>query len=267
MADKKGALVFGLNPDNDIVPINVDAEGNLKISGVVEGGGGGGEVTIADGADTALGAKADAAAASDSATASLISLFKRLLVRITSIFVTATDAPASNAQGLIARIAGVATSGGISNPVELQFTVTSGSAYASGNCIGSLMTVTNAVRVNGGTGMLYNLMLRDRSNQKPACVALIFNDIPLASTTTDKQGFVLADADESKLAAVIPIGSGDWKTLPNTTKAVTVLGPIGRIVATSALSRNMYLLLVSDGATPTFTATTAITGRIKFLND
>ncbi len=40
---------------------------------------------VADGSDIALGAKADAAASTDSATASLISLFKRLLGKITAV--------------------------------------------------------------------------------------------------------------------------------------------------------------------------------------
>jgi hypothetical protein len=48
------------------------------------GGGGGGAVTIADGADVTLGAKADAAASTDVGTFSLISLFKRLLEKITA---------------------------------------------------------------------------------------------------------------------------------------------------------------------------------------
>lgn len=51
--------------------------------GVGPGGGGGGAVTVADGADVSLGAKADGAAASDTATASLVALIKRLNQSIT----------------------------------------------------------------------------------------------------------------------------------------------------------------------------------------
>lgn len=48
---------------------------------VLTSGGGGGAVTIADGADVTLGATADAAASSDTGTFSLIALTKRLLQR------------------------------------------------------------------------------------------------------------------------------------------------------------------------------------------
>jgi hypothetical protein len=50
------------------------------------GGGGGGAATIADGADQAEGAKADAAATTDTGTFSLIALFKRLLQKFTTQF-------------------------------------------------------------------------------------------------------------------------------------------------------------------------------------
>jgi hypothetical protein len=50
------------------------------------GGGGGGAATIADGADVAEGAKADAAATTDTGTFSLIALFKRLLQKFTTQF-------------------------------------------------------------------------------------------------------------------------------------------------------------------------------------
>lgn len=64
------APVYITNATGDPVPIT--------------GGGGGGAVTIADGADITQGAKADAAASTDAGTFSLIALFKRLLGKITA---------------------------------------------------------------------------------------------------------------------------------------------------------------------------------------
>lgn len=55
------------------------------------GGGSGGAVTIADGADVTQGAKADAACASDTATCTLISMLKRLAQNITSLIGTAAN--------------------------------------------------------------------------------------------------------------------------------------------------------------------------------
>lgn len=65
-----------------------DASGNMKavsptnplpVSSGGGGGGGGGATTIADGADVAMGARADAAATTDTGTFSLIALVKRLV--------------------------------------------------------------------------------------------------------------------------------------------------------------------------------------------
>lgn len=65
-------------------------------------GGGGGAVTIADGDDAALGAKADASATTDTGTFSLIGLFKRLLEKITTLnakdFATSAKQLADNHQ-------------------------------------------------------------------------------------------------------------------------------------------------------------------------
>lgn len=51
----------------------------------------GGAATIADGADAAQGAKADAAAATDTGTFSLVALFKRLLQGITTLIAGVKD--------------------------------------------------------------------------------------------------------------------------------------------------------------------------------
>lgn len=56
-----------------------DGSGNQALHVVVDSGGGGGAVTIADGADSTLGAKADSVASSDTGTFSLIALIKRSL--------------------------------------------------------------------------------------------------------------------------------------------------------------------------------------------
>lgn len=77
----------------------VSSSGGNSVAGS-GGGGGGGAVSIADGDDAALGAKADAAASSDTGTFSLIALFKRGLQGITTLiakdFATQTTLAALN---------------------------------------------------------------------------------------------------------------------------------------------------------------------------
>jgi len=63
----------------------MDAVNDAVRVNVVAGGAGGGAVTIADGADEALGAKADAAAGADTGTFSVVAILKRLMARFTTL--------------------------------------------------------------------------------------------------------------------------------------------------------------------------------------
>jgi hypothetical protein len=69
----------------DIVTRDAELANLVTWSNASAGGGGGGAVTIADGADVTFGARADTAAISDTAVASYMSLFKRLLGHITTL--------------------------------------------------------------------------------------------------------------------------------------------------------------------------------------
>lgn len=90
----------------ELVPFKLTDNGDGTFSEASTGSGGG-AITVADGADVTLGAKADAEAANDTATASLLALFKRLLntklafgqkTRANSLSVAqASDAIAANA--------------------------------------------------------------------------------------------------------------------------------------------------------------------------
>lgn len=64
---------------------NGDGTYSLEVA-LASGGGGGGPATIADGADVTQGAKADAAATTDTGTFTLVALFKRLLQKFTTQF-------------------------------------------------------------------------------------------------------------------------------------------------------------------------------------
>lgn len=60
-------------------------DGSFELYVITTAGGGSGAVTVGDGADATFGAKADAAAATDTATATYMSLFKRFLERVTTL--------------------------------------------------------------------------------------------------------------------------------------------------------------------------------------
>ncbi len=92
----------------------------------------------ADGDDVALGAKADAAATTDAGTFSLISLFKRLLERVTTLIKTAGQAAMAASHPVVIAsdqsAVAVKTSG---ETITAEFTRPSDTtAYAVGDVVG-----------------------------------------------------------------------------------------------------------------------------------
>lgn len=92
---QKGDLIFGavstIAPsytNGQSSPLSLDTSGNLRVN-VVAGGAGGGAVTVADGADVTLGAKADAACGTDNGTCTLEALLKRNNQNLTTLNTTA----------------------------------------------------------------------------------------------------------------------------------------------------------------------------------
>jgi hypothetical protein len=132
--------------------------------------------------------------------------------------------------------------------------------YAAGDSIGGKITLTSAVRVSGGTSLLYHIHIMDRSNQKPTGNILIFNADPSAATITDNAAFVYS-TDDFKEVARIPVTAGDYVTINS--KASADLPNLGRQVK-PASGLNLYAVFVTDGA-PDFVATTDFQIIFKLL--
>ena len=85
------------------------------------------------------------------------------------------------------------------------------SLYASGKCIGGLITLNGAMRKNGGTGLISNLVARIASSTVcPALEITLFSEDPTASTVVDNQAFALNSADIGKCVAVFNISKSDY---------------------------------------------------------
>lgn len=135
-------------------------------------------------------------------------------------------------------------------------------AYAAGDSIGGKITLTSAMRVSGGTGVLSGLMLVDRANQKPALEIFIFQEDPSAATITNNAAFVFS-TDDLKVIAKVVVAAADWTTMNS--KATAELANLNRFVAAVG-SANLYAAIVATG-TPTFAASTNLQVRFKFLQD
>lgn len=162
---------------------------------------------------------------------------------------------------LAALTGGGAKMGGNTKVVTPTITVDT-SAYAAGDSIGGKITLTSAMRVSGGTGVLSGLMLIDRANQKPALEIFIFQEDPSAAAITDQAAFVFS-TDDLKVIAKVVVAAGDWTTINS--KATAELANLNRFVAAVG-SANLYAAVVATG-TPTFAASTNLQVRFKFLQD
>lgn len=149
------------------------------------GGGASSAVTIADGADSAMGAKADAAATTDTGTFSLIALTKRLLAKLTT---------GINVGGFAKKPSCVLTRGANVTP------------YTIGDEVGTAGTAPTtfvAGRANAGTGFILGAtgIYSNYPALIPDLVILVFNGtVTLAG---DNAQLNLSDADAAKCVAVL----------------------------------------------------------------
>ncbi len=165
------------------------------------------------------------------------------------------------AKTILALTNGGAKIGG--NTVVITPTITvDTAAYAAGDSIGGKLTLTNAMRESGGTGVLSGLTLIDRANQKPALEIFLFDSDPSAATITDNAAFVFG-ADDFKVIAKVVVAAADWTTINS--KATAELANLNRVVRAVG-SRNLFAAVVATG-TPTFAASTNLQIEFKFFND
>lgn len=192
------------------------------------------------------GAAADAAVtagATGSISAKLRSISRDLIANIVL----------AAGENLIGKVAGSAA---VITPIWTVDTA----LYTAGDTVGTKQTLSNAVRVSGGSSILYQIVIADRANQKPTGSILIFNADPTAATTTDNAAFVFS-TDDYKMVARIPVATADYVTINS--KAVADLSNLGRLCkATTGTS--LYAVFVTDGA-PDFVLTTDFQIIFKFM--
>lgn len=145
--------------------------------------------------------------------------------------------------------------GGNVIPITVAQTVTASSAYTSGNAVGGLITLANAVRVSGSlgasgtSGLIQDVAVNMKSAQTGQIDLFFFKANPSGSTCTDKTAFVLATADFDKVIGVAHIV--DW-----TAGNVASVGQLSNYAKFFGLSSatSLYACAVTR-STPTFTAT------------
>lgn len=130
-------------------------------------------------------------------------------------------------------------------------TITSGSAYASGQAIGSTIMLPKVT--DFGFGTILNLALIDKSNQKAPVDILLFNQ-PLVTPQVDKVAVSITAADAANLIGHITLVLGDYSDLSASASATKYNL---WMAAAGGVDNNIYAQIVCRG-TPTYTSTSAL---------
>lgn len=155
----------------------------------------------------------------------------------------------------------VHTTGGMSDIITPTITVDT-AVYASGDCIGGVITLSNAIRPGPGTGLLTSINLIDRANQGFGLELLFFGSNPTGTgsfAATDNAAFVLSTAD-AKLLAHVTIATSDWVSIGS--RNVATITGIGKLLksAIPAVQTDLYMVIVAKGAFDFVAATDLIIG-------
>lgn len=134
--------------------------------------------------------------------------------------------------------------------------------YATGELVGGKLTFTPAVRPVTATGVIMGVIMMDQSVTASDFDIVLFSSNPSATTFTDQAALDIADADLSKVIAVIPLVTANrYAFADNGVKyAGSIMIPIKGTVNT------IYGALVSRG-TPTFAAATDVSIQLAISQD
>lgn len=145
--------------------------------------------------------------------------------------------------GLVAGEAHVGAVGGESKHVSVTPALTVGS-YASGQCLGGLLTLASLLRVEGKSAVLQSATLRAKIANTAAVDLVIFRDAPSnVAGLTDKAAFAVAVADYDKVSQVVSFAA--WNALGG--PSVSNVNNIGKLLGANS-GVDLKAILVARGA-------------------
>lgn len=125
-----------------------------------------------------------------------------------------------------------------------------GNIYASGDLMGGKLTLSNAIRVAAGSGILQDIVVQDLTNQKAALDVVLFDSDPSTTTFTNNAALDVSDADLVRIIGHVSILASDYISFAD--NAVATKSGLAMPVDVAA-GRNLYACVVCRG-TPTYTA-------------
>lgn len=139
-------------------------------------------------------------------------------------------------------------------------------AYASGDVVGGLVTITNACSARSNRGEIRGVTVFDKAAQGIDLDLIVFSSNPTGTTFTENAAFDPADADLSKIAAVIPVTTHKAFSDNGVSQAKNISYAFECTVGSFPNGGTLYTTIVARG-TPTYASTSDLTFRIELFND
>lgn len=124
------------------------------------------------------------------------------------------------------------------------------SAYASGDFMGDVWTITDAVREDSSFSVLQDVVVLDKDLQTLGMTIHLFNESPTIASA-DNAALDISDTEAEKYIGSVEVVAGDYSLVTASNSAANVKN-IGLVLKGDS-DGNVYGILESDGA-PTHTA-------------
>lgn len=205
---------------------------------------------------TGIGSVTETAPTTDTASSGLNGRLQRIAQRITSLIALL---PTALGQGTMATSfkvvlpsdqSPIPISGNTFNLRVPGATVAATGAYVTGDLVGTKLTLTDAMRISGGSGYLMSVIIEDLSAQSLALDVVIFDSDPSGTTFTDNSALDIADADIAKVLGCVSIAASDYFAFADNSVAVKSLINLPVIASGSA---NLFACIVARSS-PTYSA-------------
>ena len=142
------------------------------------------------------------------------------------------------------------------------------SIYASGDQLGSLVELTNAMDDSSGTGTIVSVAVLDKASQSSVLSVLIFKDKPVV-TSSDNAALNISDAEMAKCLGIVPVASADYVALSAcsiaTVRNVNLV--VGATKSPDNLGGKSLWAILRSGGTPTYTSTSDLVLSIGIKQD
>jgi hypothetical protein len=124
-------------------------------------------------------------------------------------------------------------------------------AYASGDRLGSIVTLTNVTKNTGGISRLVGLTVLDKEVQSQAFDILFFNASPTVASA-DNAAIDITDAEMAKCVGRVTVGTANY--VATASNSVATVNDINCYLKAVAGQSSLYALLVCRSGTPTYAA-------------